>query len=70
MNNDPCVVKGVTSSWDYYLRENPITIEYAISGAISSAFEEWLDRHKTEVIAAIADKASSVKVQAGEVEIG
>jgi hypothetical protein len=45
--------KAVQSSWDHYLKERAISLDFTISSAIETAFTEWLDANKADVIAAI-----------------
>jgi hypothetical protein len=54
--NDEAITEGVRDSWDFFLKQNHIAIEFLIRGEIGSAVKEWLDENKDEIIAAIAQR--------------
>lgn len=50
---------GVAEAFDFWLSQYPISTPECIEVAVMRVFDCWLDNHKDEIVAAVADRASS-----------
>lgn len=56
MAKDRDAIEGVQSSWDFWLDQHPVSVPEIIEEAVKKAFTAFLEKHKAEVLEAIAKR--------------